>query len=155
MKELTLTNSNRKVLLDDEDFVVYSKWKWNLSDSKKGYARRIVWNKGKPIRIYMHKEILKAPMGFQVDHIDCNKLNNQRSNLRVATKSQNSANYPPRGKTGYRGVRVGLYGKFPVYLCKEGRIMYGGTYSSAEEAAVAANKVAVELHGEFAWRNKV
>src|ERR1700729_3824684 len=81
--------------VDDEDWEWLMQRKWQYAC---GYAKD---NKNRK----MHRVILDAPSGMEVDHIDQNGLNIQRSNLRLATRSQNSCNRRRwTGKLGYRGV---------------------------------------------------
>lgn len=67
-----------------------------------------MWNKKtkKSNSIYMHKLILNTPQKLQTDHIDRNKLNNQRNNLRTSTPAENQHNSKKsiRNKSGYKGV---------------------------------------------------
>ena len=71
------------------DYERLNKYKWTAS--KVGgtwYARR--QSRGKTI--FMHREILHAPAGLLVDHIDGNGLNNHPRNLRLCTHRQNAYN---------------------------------------------------------------
>src|SRR4051812_32510094 len=85
--------------VDDADFEWLNQWKWHLSTS--GYATRTQYIKGsgrknqKNIIIRMHRLIMNCPEGLFVDHINGNKLNNRRANLRLATQTDNHQN---RGK---------------------------------------------------------
>jgi len=103
MKIIKLTKE-KFTLLDDEDFDEINKFKWQAT--KTGYATRNT--KGKTIRI--HRLVMNAPKGMMVDHIDHNTLNNQKSNLRICTHTQNQQNQKNRqhgrGSSKYKGVVV-------------------------------------------------
>ncbi len=81
MKQIALTQG-KFALVDDADFEYLNQFHWCYSNS--GYAMRYK-------AILMHREILGTPKGFDTDHINYNKLDNRRSNLRIATKSQNQS----------------------------------------------------------------
>lgn len=88
----------------------------------------------------------------QVDHIDGNGLNNQRSNLRIATSSQNKDNTSIRADntSGYKGVAYNARArKYFSYVNHNGKRHYLGYFSTAREAWDARCKKAAELHGEF------
>lgn len=77
MREVALTNSNKVVLVDDEDYAKLINYKWNLgSDGRHPQA----WFGDKTIE--MHTLILPVKLGFFIDHKDRNGLNNQKENLR-------------------------------------------------------------------------
>ncbi len=86
MKEIPLTQG-KVALVDDRDYKLVSKFKW--SHATQGYAVSI--NKHLP-RLAMHRLILNARHGDISDHIDGNRLNNQRANLRKVTAKENRAN---------------------------------------------------------------
>lgn len=90
-----------------------------------------------------------------IDHIDGDKKNNKWSNLRKATKSQNNSNVNKRidNKSGFKGVIKTKTGNFRAYISKEGQRYNLGTYKRKENAALAYNFAAIELHGEFANLN--
>lgn len=142
-KEIPLTRG-KFALVDDEDYPELSKHKWRVSGE--GYALRSVKTGGKSRDIFMHRVLLNPPPGFEGDHIDRNRLNNTRTNLRVATRAQNAANTSRRGK--FRGVRsAGNHWKAVM----DGRIV--GRYSTIEDAALAYDIAAFEKQGEFAALN--
>ena len=78
MKTINLTQ-NKSVVVDDEDFEALSVHKWFYSTV--GYACRSVIVDGKNSRVYMHRQLMKPEKGMVIDHIDRNKLNNQKNNL--------------------------------------------------------------------------
>ncbi len=142
---------DRFAIVDAKDYKWLSKHKWCASN-KRGtiYAIRRT-KEGKTV--YMHREIMKAPKGTIVDHIDHNTLNNRRCNLRVCTPEQNYANMGPHGgKSGY----VGVYprgGKWEAGITWHGRHFYLGRYDDPVEAARARDRKAYQLHGVHAYLN--
>lgn len=103
----------------------------------------------------MHRQILGLtdPKIF-TDHKDHNGLNNQRSNLRIATHGQNMANKSPSGKSKYMGVSWNKNDKKWRSQIRKNRVtIYLGSYINEIDAAIAYNNKAVEVHGEFANLN--
>jgi len=92
-----------------------------------------------------------------IDHIDRDKTNNKIANLRVVTVSQNSRNRSCRkdSVSGYKGVRKLPKGTYRIKICKDGKHFYREGFLTPEEAALAYNDMAKELHGEFAVLNQV
>lgn len=96
MKKIPLTQG-RFAVVDDDDFERINKFKWCYHST--GYAmRRSEKFNGKSKILRMHREILNLLPLFLVDHIDCNKLNNSKLNLRTATNLENMRNRPRRKK---------------------------------------------------------
>lgn len=92
----------------------------------------------------------------EVDHKNLNTSDNRLCNLRAATQKQNSCNRTPRGVSRYRGVTwFSRNKKCGVCLKKNGIPHYLGLFDSEHRAAVEYNKMAIELHGEFAVYNDV
>lgn len=149
MSEIILCGSNIKTLVDDDvydDLVIY---KWYIHP--KGYAQ--AWIDGKIT--LMHRMIMQ-PGKKQVDHMDGNKLNNRRSNLRLVSQSQNIQNTPPRcnNTSGYVGVsRNGPYWQANIY--KDGKRFFIGNFKDKNSAAVAYNKRALSLYGKNAYLNTI
>jgi hypothetical protein len=146
-------------LIDDEDLPLVSQYTWSVARRRKiDYAQ--TWGEwyGKRTIILMHRLLLDAPAGFEVDHRDGDGLNNCRSNLRLATHGQNLRN---RGRTynsatGYKGVirnhRSSTY-LFIAQIQCDNQNYHIGSFRTAEEAARAYDAKARELHGEFARLN--
>lgn len=105
---------------------------------------------------YLHRLILDAPEGREVDHKDGDTLNNVRSNLRLALHSDNMRNkkLPTTNTSGYKGVtRIHRRNPWVASIGFNGRHRHIGTFASAEEAARAYDDKARELFGEFARVN--
>ena len=79
------------VVVDDADYEELNSYRWHMhkSPSGKRYAARSqrLGTKVKTIRI--HRQIMNCPKGMEVDHLDNDGLNNQRSNLEIVTKQEN------------------------------------------------------------------
>lgn len=104
----------------------------------------------------MHRAILVAPSGAEVDHINGNGLDNRRSNLRLATVNMNRWNMNGRRSAStYKGVSLvpdgsGMWRARICFLSKKQEL---GKYDNEADAARAYDRRARELHGEFARLN--
>jgi|ETNvirenome_2_60_1030617.scaffolds.fasta_scaffold51777_2 hypothetical protein len=128
----------------------------------------------------IHRLVMGNPKGMCVDHINGDTLDNRKENLRVCTRSQNSQNQrlKSHSKSGYKGVHERNYPIRRKYVSKKtGKVTYHenilkkrfmayigsgipntpsiklGHYATAEEAAEARDKKALEIHGEYARLN--
>lgn len=108
-----------------------------------------------PRYAFLHGMILSAPDGMDIDHANGNGLDNRRSNLRFATRSQNSANSNKKGSTSrFRGVCWDKRrGNWHVAMRCNYRSVNIGNFASEEAAARAYDAKALELFGEFARLN--
>jgi hypothetical protein len=94
------------------------------------------------------------PEGLLVDHKNHDTLDNRRCNLRICTRSQNQANALKRPNSRFKGLkRAGKKWKAEIQCDK--RTYSLGTFDNEIQAALAYNKKAMELFGEFACLNKV
>jgi hypothetical protein len=105
-------------------------------------------------RMTLHRLLLDAPDGVEVDHADGDGLNNRRSNIRLATRSQNTVNTRNIGlpRSGYRGVYQNTRGG-RKWKAMSGEVLIG-YFATAAEAAVAYDHYMTETYGEFAVTNK-
>lgn len=105
--------------------------------------------------VYLHKMIMDAPSGFQVDHIDGNRKNNNKSNLRICTGHQNVWNRKKqKGSSKYKGVSWHGWNKtWMAGIRHNNKKIFLGYFKIEEEAARAYDEKAVELFGEFARTN--
>ena len=105
----------------------------------------------------MHREILGLVPGDkrQGDHISRECLDNQKSNLRIATKSENGANLKTNhGSSKYKGVSWDKSrGKWRATIKKYKKQIHIGYFDSGVEAARAYDEAAVEIFGAFARPN--
>jgi hypothetical protein len=127
-----------------------SKYKWYLDTG--GYVNG--WVDGRDVAL--HRLLTDAPEGLEVDHHDLDKKNNRRSNLRVCTGQQNIVNRPTQvnNTSGYKGVWFDpRRGKWVAKLNHNGKCFNLGRFATAEEAAAAYDRKAVELHGAYARLN--
>lgn len=158
MKEILLTQ-NKVTLVDDEDYELLNLYKWYARKSNKSiYAARGQWDGKRQHIIFIHRIIMNLDLGniLHVDHIDGNGLNNQRNNLRIANKQQNSMNQrPQKGKTSkYKGVRWNKINKnWNSQIVINDKAFYLGCFENEIDAAKAYDKKAKELFGEFANLN--
>ncbi len=150
MKQIVLSSGEISIV-DDDVFDGLSRWKWSLSGH--GYAARTSWSAGKATTVYMHREIAGTPKGFFTDHIDGNKLNNRRGNLRIVSPSQNQANRSSiAGKSTAKGVKV--RGRaFASSIRVQGKDIWLGTYETEDEAAYVYDQAAMQIFGECARLN--
>lgn len=149
--EIPLTKG-KTAIIDSEDFERVNKFKWYCSSN--GYAVRIAVVDGKRTAIQMHRFIMNTPVGMETDHKDLDRLNNRKSNLRICTSSQNKANATRKSESGFRGVRS--YGKtFQARFTHGEKNLHLGMFKTAKDAALAYNKKAIEVYGEFARLNNV
>jgi hypothetical protein len=162
MKRIALRgrHSDKFALVADEDFDKINKYKWflvnylvvNLSYIK-GSGRK----NQKQIRTHMHRLVMDAPLGFDVDHIDHDALNNQKSNLRICTHQQNGFNQSiqTRNKSSiYKGVSWCRFNKaWRSYIVKDNKQKTLGYFKQEYHAAMAYDIWAKELFGEFAFTN--
>lgn len=161
MKEIPLSKGY-VALVDDEDYDrLTAMGRWYFGGD--GYAIRSV-NYKKPNgrwsskTIRMHRIIMNTPDGMDTDHKDTDRLNNQKSNLRICTRSQNKMNTNLRaGSTsGYKGVTWSKSRrKWGSVINLKGKTVWVGFFSDKLEAAKAYNAAALEHYGEFARLNDV
>ena len=126
-------------LVDDEDFEWLNQWKWSLGS--RGYVRRKK-KQGNKIRIIlMHRLITQAPPDKQVDHINHNKLDNRKDNLRIVTNQENQMNRKigKNNKSGILGVRR-LRKKWQAFIGVNGKTKILGLYKKKEDALEARKK---------------
>jgi hypothetical protein len=116
-----------------------------------------------PKHIRMHRVILERMIDRtlqadeECDHIDGDRLNNQRTNLRLAKHYQNGLNQkaPTNNTSGYKGVAWSkAAGKWRALIKVRGKQHYLGLYATAQEAHIAYERAAIEYFGEWHRSNE-
>jgi hypothetical protein len=153
-----------EAIVDDEDYPELAKHRWLAMRSGKSaltgepyfYAMRSEWIDGKQKATLMHRQIMCAPKGLEVDHANGDRLDNRKGNLRLATRAQNRVNSLGTTQSGYKGVYQNKNEKtYFSFINRQGKRHYVGCFKTADEAAAAYNQAAQELHGEFAVLNEL
>ncbi len=150
MKVVPLSKG-KSAIVDDDDFEWISEFRWHVNDW--GYAvRNKRVTKGKFTTVGMAREIMEPPAGMEVDHIDRNKLNNSKSNLRIVDKQKNVWNRGANGNnlTGIKGVGWHKgHKKFHARIRTSERLIHLGYFTDILEAQRVYHDKAIELRGEF------
>jgi hypothetical protein len=155
MKQIPLNGKHGKgkfALVDDEDYEELMQCKWLVTEE--GYVRGKIAGKN----IYMHRLILKPDKIKQVDHVNHNKLDNQKINIRICTQSENNMNRKPyKSKYSiYKGICFKKSSnRWFANIRINSRLKHIGYFDTELEAAKAYNAKALELFGEFAHLNKI
>ncbi len=154
MKQIPLSKG-KFALVDDADFAWLSQWKWHVTAL--GYAARNSKSiKGRKETIRMHRLIAGTPAGMDTDHRDGDKLNNQRFNLRIATRTENGRNRKPKKGSEFKGVYLfKKSGKWRAQIRVDRKLKELGLFILKEDAAKAYNAAAIEHFGGFARLNEV
>lgn len=155
MRKLPLGH-NLFALVDNEDFEYLNQFKWHYTN---GYPARWIRkyerqaSKDERTILRLHRAIMKPPENMLVDHINHNKLDNRKENLRICNKSQNCMNRHKRSDntTGYAGITRVRSGRYVVRVGFEGKRIHLGTFDILDEAIYARRNAEKKYHGEFAF----
>ena len=163
MGVIKLTDGQEAVV-DDADLSQLAVYEWRAYKAPRthyAYRRRMKIDGSGPSMIFMHREILNAPHGTQVDHVNSNGLDNRRGNIRVCSVGENQMN---RGvRTGKRSSKFkGVYYKgrnlskpWKIQINKAGKVIKTQYFKTEDEAGRAYNELAKIYHGGFARLNAV
>ena len=161
MKNIKLSRGEFAIV-DNFDFKTLSNYRWSATSAcrKNGtYAfRNMKLDVNKWDNILMHRQILGLNKGdkFDVDHKNGNGLDNRRRNIRICTRIQNSVNQKPLKYKKYKGVSFHKKSElWRAYICPNKKMISLGYFKTEEEGALAYNKKAKELFGEFARLNQI
>ena len=150
MRKIKLTRE-KEAIIDNEDYKELSKVKWHFNSD--GYARRGVKRNGKVTTYWMHREIMKTPKGMETDHINGNRLDNRKSNLRICTRAENLRNRKTNYNT-FSGIKGAHWNKnskmFHSSIKIKGQSIFLGQFKTKEEAGNVYKIKAQELFGAFA-----
>lgn len=157
MKLIPLTNISRSAIVDDEDFEKLNAYKWRGEVSRRTiYACTGASMPPYNNHYFMHELLITKTLNLVIDHKDNNGLNNQKSNLRLATISQNKANgkaYSNNTST-FKGVTFRRErGTWRAQIRVNNKLHIIGCFHDKEDAARAYDKAALLYFGEFAKLN--
>ena len=147
-------------IVDEPDFGAIMANVWHAAEGTSGiwYAERSQsLGRRRYVCLSMHREVIAAPIGLVVDHVNGNGLDNRRSNLRLASVAQNAANKfnSPNQRAGRaKGVTWNRSaGRWQAAIGHAGKVHYIGLFGSEEEASSAYDAEASRRFGEFANLN--
>lgn len=152
--KILILYKKEKSLVDDDDFEILNKNSWYLDST--GYASNSKLGR-------LHRFLMKAKKGQIVDHINRNKLDNRKENLRFVTQSQNMVNrdFTIKNTSGYKGVTYlktkshkNRHKKWTASI-KYNYKKYTKYFFTKEEAAKGYNELAIKYFGTFAKLNKI
>lgn len=158
MKEIVLSGGKLVTLVDADSYESLIQWNWCF-DGRYVYRRqhlKMESEKQKYQKIYLHKLVNNTPERLDTDHINSNKLDNRRCNLRSATRSQNNANQRKRENLSskYKGVCWDKrLSKWKAEIKIHGKKKHLGVFISEEDAAAAYDAAARELFSDYSKVN--
>lgn len=154
MRQIELTKGYW-TLVDEEDYQKVIQYNWSAyvrfrSGKPQVYAIRSISTPKGRTTISLHRWLLAAPKGTEIDHRNGNGLDNRRINLRLCTSSENSkAKHSSCAKSGYKGVSCSG-SKWIARIRVNYKEIYLGTFTTARKASIAYNRAAKQHFGEFA-----
>lgn len=154
MAELALTNGG-VALIDDADLELVAHVEWKRFTVAKTY--HYVSTRGKS-PVFLHRWLMLPPVGFVVDHINGDALDNRRANLRVCTHAENMRNKRRQlnSPNKYKGISKPSDRRAWIAALGDSRCgtaLHIGSFDTPEEAAAAYDIAAVLRYGEFACLN--
>lgn len=141
-----IIDNGYQILIDKEDLEKVNKYRWRV-DKNTGY----IYSDFLGIKVYLHRYIMGIHQnkdGFVIDHINRNKKDNRKQNLRIVTHAQNLRNLSilSDNSTGYRNIyKKGK--KFCLMSNYQGKVCYFGTYTTIQEALNAKINIWRDLWG--------
>jgi hypothetical protein len=159
---IVLGKSGKIAIVDEVDYEFLSRWKWQYGN--RGYALRVtniggkVKNGGRQVCVLMHRVIMQPPEGMVTDHINGDRLDNRRCNLRIVTPSQNcrSQRIGKHNKSGFKGVSWNKRDcKWQVKITINNKVKHVGDFDDIVTAAIAYNNAAEFYFKEYAILNDI
>jgi len=149
---VTLAVCGNEFSVDHEDVLRIAEFNWTLT--KQGYAITSGGNKV----IYLHRLIMDAPIGKCVDHINGDRTDNRKSNLRICTQAQNLYNSTAQSTSTSKFKGVSWKSdkrKWRASIKINGKCFHLGYFNDEVSAAKVYNERAIKEFGEYAYLNTV
>ena len=152
-------NDGEWTIVEPEDYYRLNKYNWGISGNGRVFyaVRNVKVGPGQTKMVSMHREIMNAPKGMEVDHRNWKTLDNRMANLRLATRAENNRHRRKRRKetvSQYTGVHLDREtGRWVARIWYQGKRIWLGSFESEIEAARAYDRAALKYHGEFAHLN--
>ena len=141
-------------IIDSEDYCLVSKYRW--VSNRSGYFLASTGERNS--HVFLHRMVIEPPDDMFVDHIDGNKSNCRKSNLRICSQTDNNRNVGVKSnnRCGYKGVYwASDRGKWRTEITVDRKHIHIGSFETAEEAARAYDKCALFYFGEYAKTNEM
>ena len=134
--KIKLSNCNELAIIDSEDIDKVKDFYWHKSQF--GYAHTNKSDGKNHKTLKLHRLIIEnIPQGLTVDHINQDKLDNRKSNLRIVTQMENNNNNyktKARSNTGIKYIYLMRNNSYYVHYSRYGKQYHVGTFKTLHEA---------------------
>ena len=155
MTKIRLTRG-QTAIIDDADYDIVSKHEWYALPAVRALGGFYAATSVRGRTVYMHRLLMAEPCALTVDHINGDKLDNRRSNLRTATRLEQARNSKAKGgRSCFKGVSLHESGLWRAELGLPNRKRIVKYASTETDAARLYNALAREHYGAFAKINEV
>lgn len=140
-----------KTIISKEDWIKVKGFSWGYGFGKRYVGTNIGGRKNHK-QILLHRFIMNTPRGLHTDHINGDKLDNRRENLRICTPSQNQFNSRKSKAKSSKFKGVSFFKRdrcWRAYIVKNGKQFHLGYFKSEKDAATEYNKKAAEFFGDY------
>lgn len=134
--------TGRHAKIDPDDYEKVRAWKWYANHHGYVYGHRYVEGRIK-LEVKLHHLVQETPDGMMCDHVNGDRADACRSNLRVATFSVNNRNRRRRGASGFKGVMAMKDGRWAARVKWQGKNWNLGAFAEKEPAARAYDAAAL------------
>ena len=155
MIKIIKLKKGRQTIIDSKDWnkVKHLHWLYGIGNV---YVGANIGGRKNHKQILLHRFIMDTPKGFHTDHINGDRLDNRRENLRICTPNQNQFNSRKWKKKSSKFKGVSWYKRdkcWRAYVNKNRQQFHLGYFQSEKDAGEAYNKKAKELFGKYACLN--
>lgn len=140
-----ITIKNEEILIDASDYNSIKNYYWSLNSQ--GYVISVINGKHKRLHLFL----VNKPNNTDVDHINGNKLDNRRCNLRICSHKENSRNVKvsKNNKIGHLGISITKYGRYRARIMVDGKEIRLGNYKNIEDAINARKEAELKYFGKY------